>query len=374
MTRRERNLKMAVGVAGPFHWWRSPMRPIHCIRDIHNALAKEILIMANTFRAFVADHTDGAYSGGFRDLTLDDLPDEKVLVDISHSSLNYKDGLAVTGKGKIARKFPMVCGIDMAGTVAASADDRFAVGDLVLGTGWGMSESVWGGYAARMRFNPDILTKMPDGFSAQKVMAIGTAGYTAMLAVMALERAGVNPDQGEVLVTGAAGGVGSVATAILSKLGFSVTASTGRAETHEYLRSLGAAEFIAREDLARPAKPLEKARWAAAIDSVGGETLATVLAQSKEEGAVAACGLAGGTDLPTSVMPFILRGVKLLGIIYFPADASLRAEAWRRLGTDLEQAKLDAMTTVEPLSNIQALAKKILKGQTRGRVVIDVNA
>lgn len=330
--------------------------------------------MADTFRAFVADQIDGAYSSEFRDLTLDDLPDEKVLVDISHSSLNYKDGLAVTGKGKIARKFPMVCGIDMAGTVAESADDRFAAGDLVLGTGWGMSESVWGGYAARMRFNPDILTTVPDGFTPQKVMAIGTAGYTAMLAVMALERAGIKPDQGEVLVTGAAGGVGSVATAILSKLGYAVTASTGRAEAHDYLRSLGAAEFIAREDLARTAKPLEKARWAAAIDSVGGQTLATVLAQTKEEGAVAACGLAGGTDLPTSVMPFILRGIKLLGIIYFPADAVLRAEAWRRLATDLEQSKLDDMTTVEPLSDIKVLGEKILKGETRGRVVIDVNA
>jgi acrylyl-CoA reductase (NADPH) len=329
--------------------------------------------MADTFRAFVADEIDGAYTGGFRELSLADLPDEKVLVDISHSSLNYKDGLAVTGKGKIARKFPMVCGIDMVGTVTESADDRFKTGDLVLGTGWGMSETVWGGYAARMRFNPDILTKVPAGFTAEKVMAIGTAGYTAMLAVMALERAGVKPDQGEVLVTGAAGGVGSVATAVLSKLGHKVTASTGRAETHDYLKSLGASDFIARTDLARTAKALEKARWAAAIDSVGGQTLATVLAQTKEEGVVAACGLAGGTDLPTSVMPFILRGVKLLGIIYFPAAAALRAAAWKRLAVDLDQSKLDAITTMEPLSDIRALAEKILKGQTCGRVVIDVN-
>ena len=329
--------------------------------------------MTETFRAFVADETDGTYTGGFRNLTLADLPDEKVLVEISHSSLNYKDGLAVTGKGKIARKLPMVCGIDMAGTVAESADDRFKAGDLVLGTGWGMSETVWGGYAACMRFNPDILTKVPLGFTAEKVMAIGTAGYTAMLSVMALEQGGVKPDQGEVIVTGAAGGVGSVAIAVLSKLGYKVVASTGRTEAHDYLKSLGAADFVVRADLARTAKPLEKARWAAAVDSVGGQTLATVLAQTKEEGVVAACGLAGGTDLPTSVMPFILRGVKLLGIIYFPANAEWRAMAWKRLATDLEQSKLNTMTTVEPLSDIRSLAEKILRGQTRGRVVIDVS-
>ena len=329
--------------------------------------------MPDTFRAFVVDEDGGTYNSGFRDLTLADLPDEKVLVDISHSSLNYKDGLAVSGKAKIVRKFPMVCGIDMVGTVADSADARFKVGDLVLGTGWGMSETMWGGYSARMKFSPDILTKVPKGFTAENIMAIGTAGYTAMLSVMALEHAGVRPEQGEVLVTGAAGGVGSVATAVLAKLGYTVIASTGRPETHNYLKSLGAKDFIARTDLSHPTKPLEKAHWAGAVDSVGGQTLATILAQTKEEGAVAAGGLAGGTDLPTSVMPFILRGVKLLGIIYFPADAGLRAKAWNRLATDLEQDKINAITTIEPLSNITDLAEKILSGQTQGRVVIDVN-
>ena len=330
--------------------------------------------MPSSFRAFVVDEANGKYAGGFRDLSVGDLPDEPVLVDVAYSSLNYKDGLAVTGKGKIVRKFPMVCGIDLAGTVAESKSPLFKPGDQVVATGWGLSESVWGGYAQKMRVNPEILTKLPAGFSPQEAMAIGTAGYTAMLAVMALEHEGLNPDGGEVLVTGAAGGVGSVAVAVLGKLGYRVVASTGRAHTHDYLKSLGAAEVMARSELDRAAKPLEKARWAGVVDSIGSKTLATALAQTKEEGAVAACGLAGGVDLPTSVMPFILRGVKLLGIIYFPASKDWRATAWRRLATDMDRATLKAMTTVEPLSQIQGLAEKILKGEIRGRTVIDVNA
>ncbi len=329
--------------------------------------------MTDTFRAFVADEKDGKYTAGFRDITLADLPAQGVLVDVAYSTVNYKDGLAVTGKGKIVRKYPLVCGIDLAGTVAESSDTNFKAGDAVLVNGWGLSESESGGYTQKQRVNPNFLTRIPAAFSAKQAMAIGTAGYTAMLSVIALEQAGIKPASGDILVTGAAGGVGSVAIAILAKLGYRVIASTGRPATHEYLKSLGAADFIARADLEKAGRPLEKARWAGAVDSVGSQTLATVLAQTKDEGAVAACGLAGGTDLPTSVMPFILRGVKLLGINSVTASAARREQAWARLATDLDIAKLDAMTTVEPLSKIKTLGEMILRGETRGRIVIDVN-
>jgi acrylyl-CoA reductase (NADPH) len=329
--------------------------------------------MSDTFRAFVVTQQDGQYSGGFQDLTEADLPGEALLVDVAYSSLNYKDGLAVTGKGRIVRAFPMVCGIDLAGTVAASKDARFKPGDKVVVLGGGLSETAWGGYSQKMRVNPDIAVKIPGTFTEKQAMAIGTAGYTAMLCVMALEEAGIGPARGEVIVTGAAGGVGSIAVAILAKLGYRVVASSGRTEVHDYLKFLGAAEIMARSDLDKPAKPLDTARWAGAVDCVGGRTLATVLAQTKDAGAVAACGLAGGSDLPTTVMPFILRGVKLLGINYFTVSAKVRQTAWTRLGRDLDTAKLDAMTEVRPLSDIQALAEKILRGKTRGRVVIDVN-
>ena len=329
--------------------------------------------MTDTFRAFVADEKDGKYTADFRDMTLADLPAQGVLVDVAYSTVNYKDGLAVTGKGKIVRKYPLVCGIDLAGTVAESSDANFKAGDAVLVNGWGLSESESGGYTQKQRVNPNFLTRIPTAFSAKQAMAIGTAGYTAMLSVIALEQAGIKPASGDILVTGAAGGVGSVAIAILAKLGYRVIASTGRPATHEYLKSLGAADFIARADLEKAGRPLEKARWAGAVDSVGSQTLATVLAQTKDEGAVAACGLAGGTDLPTSVMPFILRGVKLLGINSVTASAARREQAWARLATDLDIAKLDAMTTVEPLSKIKTLGEMILRGETRGRIVIDVN-
>jgi len=330
--------------------------------------------MAGTFRAFVVNQTDGQYSGGFKDLSVADLPDEKVLIDVSYSSLNYKDGLAVTGKGRIVRDFPMVCGIDLAGTVAESKDPRFKVGDKVVGLGGGMSETNWGGYAQKMRVNPDVIVKIPPAFTEKQAMAIGTAGFTAMISVMTLERAGLTPGGGDVIVTGAAGGVGSIAVTLLAKLGYHVVAATGRAEVHDYLKMLGASEFIARAELDKPAKPLEKARWAGGVDSVGGRTLATLLAQTKEQGAIAACGLAGGTDLPATVMPFILRGVKLLGVNYFFIPEGWRETAWKRLTADLDRTKLDAMTEVAPLSDIQALSEKILRGKTRGRVVIDVNA
>ncbi|MBM3514570.1 MAG: oxidoreductase [Alphaproteobacteria bacterium] len=324
-----------------------------------------------TFRALVIDDKSGTYTAEFRDLTDADLPAEKVLVDVAYSTLNYKDGLAVTGKGKIVRKFPMVGGIDLSGIVAASDDPAFKPGDKVLVNGWGLSETHWGGYSGRQRINPQFLTRVPPAFDLSQAMAIGTAGYTAMLCALALEDAGIQKG-GEVLVTGAVGGVGSVATAIMAKLGYRVVASTGRVKAADYLKMLGAAEVIARADLDRPAKPLEKARWHGVIDSVGGKTLGTAIAQTHEEGAVAACGLAGGTDLPTTVMPYILRGVKLLGVNSVTCSAARRDRAWARLATDLDTAKLAAMTTVEPLSKIKQLAEDILKGEVRGRVVVDV--
>ena len=331
--------------------------------------------MTETFRAFMVNQTEGQYSGAFKQLTKADLPDEDVLIAIAYSSLNYKDGLVLTGKGRgVVRVFPMVPGIDIAGTVVESKDARFKAGDKVVVMGGGLSETMWGGYSAFMRVKADLIVKLPPAFSEKQAMAIGTAGYTAMLCTMALEQAGITPASGEIIVTGAAGGVGSVAVAILAKLGYRVVAASGRPEAHDYLKMLGAAEIIARTDLDRQPKPLEDMRWAGAVDSVGGRTLATVLAQTKERGAVTACSLVGGTDLPTTVMPFILRGVKLLGINYFQIPAGWRETAWKRLATDLDRTKLDAMTEVEPLSDIQALAEKILRGKTRGRVVIDVNA
>lgn len=330
--------------------------------------------MSDTFKALVIDNVDDTYSAFFKDLSVSDLPDESVLVDVSYSTLNYKDGLAVTGKGKIVRKFPMVCGIDLAGTVVDSNDDRYSASDKVLVNGWGLSETHWGGYAQKQRVNADFITKVPEPFSLQDTMAIGTAGYTSMLCVLALEDAGVTPDQGDIVVTGAAGGVGSVAIALLAKLGYRVVASTGRAAEADYLTNLGAAEVIGRGVLDRDARPMEKGRWAGGVDSVGSKTLATMLAETKEEGAVAACGLAAGTDLPTTVMPFILRGVKLLGVNSVTCPSARRDQAWTRLAQDLDIEKLKAMTTVEPMSNVPTLAEDILKGQVRGRIVIDVNA
>jgi acrylyl-CoA reductase (NADPH) len=326
--------------------------------------------MSEAFRAFLVSERPG--SGRFEQLTLGDLPNEKVLVDVAYSSLNYKDGLAVTGKGKIARKFPMVCGIDLAGTVMESADRRFKPGDRVAAIGSGLSEQTWGGYACRMRVNPDILFKIPTPFDAKEIMAVGTAGYAAMVAIMALEDQGLTPAKGDVLVTGAAGGLGSVAISVLANLGYRVVASTGRAELHEYLKSLGAAEVIGRGELDRIPRPLEKARWAGALDSVGSKTLASVLATTKERGCVGACGLAGGSDLPSNVMPFILRGVKLIGVNDDLQEAEVHSKAWERLATDFPAEKRIAMTQVEPLSRILELAEEILAGRIRGRTVIDV--
>lgn len=322
-----------------------------------------------TFRAIAASEPGPAI---LQELTDDTLPEGDVTIAVQHSSLNYKDGLAVTGKGKIIRSYPMVCGVDLAGVVEASDAPQLRPGDEVLVTGWGLSESHPGGFTERQRVRSEWISPKPDGLSLQQTMAVGTAGLTAMLCVLALERSGVTPDaEGEVLVTGAGGGVGSVAVAVLANLGYRVAASTGRAETHDYLRSLGAITIVDRAELESPGRPLDAQRWSGAIDAVGSGTLATALAQTYYGGAVAACGLAGGTDLPTTVLPFILRGVSLLGIDSVMCPMPARAEAWRRLATDLPTSVLDEVTTVEPLAKVPELAEQILAGQTRGRVVID---
>ncbi|MDQ1697016.1 MAG: acrylyl-CoA reductase [Frankiaceae bacterium] len=321
------------------------------------------------FPAIVATEPGPA---SLQELTDDQLPDGDVTVAVRWSSLNYKDGLAVTGKGKIIRSYPMVCGIDLAGTVEASDSSSWQVGDEVVVTGWGLSETAPGGYTQRQRLRSEWLVGRPDGLTLQQTMAVGTAGLTSMLCVIALERAGVSPDaEGEVLVTGAGGGVGSVAVAVLAKLGYRVAASTGRAETHDFLRSLGATTIVDREELATAGKPLDKERWVGAVDTVGSQTLATVLAQTRYGGAVAACGLVGGGDLPTTVLPFILRGVSLLGVDSVMCPTPQRVEAWQRLGRDLPTAVLDELTTIEPMARVPELAEDIVAGRTRGRVVID---
>ncbi|MFB2552852.1 MDR family oxidoreductase [Ensifer soli] len=329
--------------------------------------------MAETFRAMVIDEADGKAKGAFRDLSLADLPDHGVLVEVTYSTVNYKDGLAVTGKGRIARRLPMVAGLDLAGTVVESADPAFRPGDEVIVNGWGLSETEWGGYARYARLKPEWLTRRPEGFTLEQTMAIGTAGYTAALAVRALEDWGrIGKGGGEVLVTGAAGGVGSVAIALLARRGYTVTAATGRPETHDYLAELGATGFVARAALAEKGGPLQKERWAGAVDSVGSTTLANVLAQTVRDGAVAACGLAGGADLPATVMPHILRGVALLGIDSVMARHDKRDAAWAMLDESLDRGLLARMTRTEPLSRIAELAEEIVAGRIRGRVVIDI--
>lgn len=331
--------------------------------------------MSDTFNALVLDRNeDKTVSANIKRLTLADLPDEDVLVDIAYSTVNYKDGLAVTGASPIVRKFPMVAGIDLAGTVATSRDSRFQPGDRVLVNGYGLSERFWGGYAQRQKLKPEWLVRVPDAFSLEEAMAIGTAGYTAMLCVQAIRDWGVQPDAGPVVVTGAAGGVGTVAIMLLAKLGYSVTAVTGRVEeARALLEQLGASEIIPRADLARDAAPLEAERWAAAVDTVGANTLASVIAQTKYEGIVTACGLAGGAGLPTSVMPFILRGVTLRGIDSVMAAQPRRQRAWDELANLVDRDLLRAIYSVEPLARVPELGRAILAGEIKGRVVIDVN-
>ncbi len=307
-------------------------------------------------------------------MTTADLPDHEVLVEIAYSTLNYKDGLAVSGKGRIARRTPMVAGADLAGTVVSSRSPLWKAGDRVVVNGFGMSETEWGGYARFQTVKPEWLMALPEAFTLEEAMAIGTAGYTAALCVNALEDWGVvKPGEGEVLVTGAAGGVGSVAVSLLAARGYRVTASTGRPETHDYLAGLGASGFIDRASLTEKAAPLQKERWSGAVDNVGSTTLAKVLSQTVYGGAVAACGLAGGADLPATVLPHILRGVALLGIDSVFAPMAKRKRAWQTLADHLDRGHLSALASVEPMSKVPELAEAIVAGKIRGRVVIDVN-
>lgn len=331
--------------------------------------------MVETFRAMVIDTVDGKTAGSFKDVAIDALPDHDVLVEIAYSSLNYKDGLAITGKGRIARRTPMIGGIDLAGTVVSSRSPDWKPGDRVVLNGWGLSETESGAFGRYQRVKAEWLIALPDAFSMKQAMAIGTAGYTAALCVDALEKWGsMEPGRGEVLVTGAAGGVGSVAVALLAAVGYNVTASTGRPETHAYLSSLGATGFIDRAELQQKGGPLQKERWVGGVDSVGSTTLVNALAQTVRGGAIAACGLAGGADLPGTVLPHILRSVALIGVDSVMAPRPLRLDAWTRLARDLDKAKLDSITTVEPMSKLPQLAEDILDGKVRGRVVIDVSA
>lgn len=301
------------------------------------------------------------------------LPEGDVTVRVSHSTLNYKDALAITGRGPVVRRFPMVPGVDLAGTVEHSAHPDYRAGYAVILNGWGAGESHWGGLAQKARLNGDWLVPLPDSFTPQQAMALGTAGYTAMLCVLALERHGVTPEDGEILVTGAAGGVGSVATAVLTRLGYTVVAVSGRPEEAEYLKGLGAVEILDRATFATPGKPLARERWAGAVDVVGSHTLANVCAATRYRGVVTACGLAGGMDFPATVAPFILRGVTLVGIDSVMCPRPERLEAWRRLGKDLDITKLAAISREVGLADALTLAPELLDGRVRGRVVVDVN-
>jgi acrylyl-CoA reductase (NADPH) len=329
--------------------------------------------MAATFRALLATEEGERQNVGITDLTEAVLMDGEVTVAVEHSTVNYKDGLAITGTAPIIRKFPLIPGIDLAGRVLRSEDPRFRAGDRVVVNGYGLGEVHHGGYAERARVPSDWLIKLPETISTSHAMAIGTAGYTAMLCVLALEKAGVRPDRGPVLVTGAAGGVGSVAIALLDKLGYHVVASSRRADQEgDYLRGLGADEIVDAREFFDMGKPLDEERWPGAVDTVGSSTLANVLSQIKYDGAVAACGLAQGSDLPATVLPFILRNVTLAGVNSVWTSREKREEAWRRLASDLDLAKLNRMTSRATLDEVPALAVEILEGKTRGRVVIDL--
>jgi acrylyl-CoA reductase (NADPH) len=327
------------------------------------------------FRALLLHEEGGKVSPGIEAIDDGRLPPGEVTVAVEYSTLNYKDGMILQGVGRLVRSYPHVPGIDFAGTVERSESPDFAPGDPVILTGWRVGETRWGGYAEKARVPASYLVRRPEGLSAGQAMAIGTAGFTAMLAVIALKGHGLVPSAGDVLVTGAAGGVGSVAVALLSRLGHRVMASTGRPEQRDYLTELGAADLVDRATLAaKPSRPLDAERWAGAVDAVGGPTLATILTQLKYRASVAACGLAGGSDLPTTVIPFLLRGVNLLGIDSVMCPRELRLTAWQRLVHDLPLDKLDGMTETVPLSALPDLAPRILAGMTRGRIVVDVRA
>jgi acrylyl-CoA reductase (NADPH) len=326
-----------------------------------------------TFRALVLYEEGGKVVPRIEAVDEDRLPAGEVTIAVECSTLNYKDGMILQGIGRLVRSYPHVPGVDLAGTVERSDSPEFKPGDPVILTGWRVGETQWGGYAEKARVRASYLVRQPEGLSAGRAMAIGTAGFTAMLAVIALERHGLRPDAGDVLVTGAAGGVGSVALALLSRLGYRAVASTGRPEHRDYLTELGAADLIARASFAsKPSRPLDAERWAGAIDAVGGTTLATILTQLKYRASVAACGLAGGSDLPATVIPFLLRGVNLLGIDSVMCPRDERIEAWQRLVRDLPLDKLDRMTETVPLTTLPGLAPKILGGEIRGRIVVDV--
>jgi acrylyl-CoA reductase (NADPH) len=326
------------------------------------------------FQALVLEEQDGKVTAGIQRLSEDRLPPGDVTVRVRASTLNYKDGMILKGIGRLVRSYPHVPGVDFAGEVESSDHADFKPGDEVLLTGWRVGEVHWGGYSQRARVKGDWLVKRPAGLTLEQTMAVGTAGFTAILAIIALESHGLAPDKGEVLVTGAAGGVGSVAVAVLAKLGYQVAASTGRASEHDYLRGLGAATIIERAELATPpSRPLTAERWAGAIDAVGSTTLASLLTAVKHGGSVAACGLAGGNELSTTVLPFLLRGVNLLGIDSVMCPKAGRIAAWNRLAADLPLGKLDALTSRAGLKDLPDLADKILHGQVRGRLVIDVD-
>ncbi len=340
-------------------------------------LAREVNAdaMANEFRALVVEEQDGKVSSQVKTVAPDALPPDDVLIAVEYSDLNYKDGLALTGRNKVVRSYPMVPGIDLVGRVEQSDSPDWKPGDRVVSTGWGVGESHWGGYAERARLKSEWLVRVPDALSSQHAMTIGTAGFTAMLCIMALEEHGLAPDKGDVVVTGATGGVGGMAVALLDRLGYRVVAATGKADAADYLRTLGASDVLDRAELAAPGGPMGSARWAGAVDTVGGQVLAGVIRTLKSDASVAACGNAGGFDLPTSVLPFILRGVNLLGINSLPTPIERRRVAWARLAKLLPAESLDRMTArVAPLADLPTLADEILQGRVRGRVVVDVNA
>jgi len=327
-----------------------------------------------SFKALLATRSDDSITAGVVDLTEQDLMRGDVTVAVEYSTVNYKDALALSGRSPVIRTFPLIPGIDLAGVVETSSHPGYAAGDRVLVNGWGLSQTHHGGYAQKARVPGEWLVKIPEAFSSRDAMAIGTAGYTAMLSVLALEHGGVSPDQGDILVTGANGGAGSIAIALLSALGYRVVASTGRLEESDYLKALGAAEIIDRATLSGPGAPIAKERWAGAIDAVGSHTLANVLAQTRYRGVVAAFGLAQGADLPGSVLPFILRNVTLAGIDSVNAPYAAREQAWTRLASDLDLGKLARTTRVIGLAEVPALAGQVLQGRVQGRTVVDVNA
>lgn len=325
------------------------------------------------FKGLLIDKVDGGYHAGLTELDESQLPEGDVTVNIAYSTLNYKDGLALTGKSPVVRQFPMVPGIDFVGSVEHSDNEHYEAGDEVILNGWGVGETHWGGLAQKARLKGDWLVPLPAAFTARQAMAIGTAGYTAMLCIMALEKQGVTPDKGEILVTGAAGGVGSVVISVLSKLGYDVVAVTGRTEESDYVTGLGAKEILPRSDFSEPGRPLGRERWAGVVDVVGSHVLANACATTQRAGVVTACGLAGGMDFPSTVAPFILRGITLVGIDSVMCPRETRLLAWQRLASDLDAAKLETIAHEIGLTEAMDTAQQLLDGQIRGRIIVDVN-